>query len=134
MSESQALHAAVKHFRPHAQPTAAGGFRSDQEPKWFDPDTLITLAAAVPLSNASAIQGAFTTSRWAFAHLRVMRNYMGHRSEALNRDALRLGPTYLAGNPKRPSDIVWHVEAAHVVSVVERWSIQIRQVAVYLCS
>ena len=66
--------------------------------------------------------------------LRTFRNYYAHRSEPLRNDALSIGPSYLIGNARNPSEILLFVEPMHTVSVLERWILEIGRLAGALCA
>jgi hypothetical protein len=134
LNENQALAIAVRYYRRNASPLPNGLFPGHFEPKWFDPTVLISVANAAGLSNLATIQSAFTNRADVFADLRQMRNYFAHRCEQLHAESLQLAPKYLVGNPKQPAEIIWHVGASSVISVIEGWVSHIRQVALFLCA
>lgn len=104
------------------------------EPRWFAPDVLSRILSDAQLSIAILASVFLNSGSQALSHLRIFRNYYAHRSETLKQDALSLGPTYLIGLPRKPSEILLFVEPRHTISVLERLVLDVARLAGALCA
>lgn len=128
-SEQDALLIA-KHGRIH--PNAAP-VQHYQEPKWFDPNVLSNAVQSAQWNTAVLTNQLLNSAPPGLAHLRAFRNYYAHRSEHLRSDALAIGPSYLVGLARRPSEILLFVEPGRSVTVIERWILDLGRFTGALC-
>lgn len=105
-----------------------------QEPHWHAPLDLADIIQSSQVTNFPTLCGFLRSAPAGISHLRIIRNYYAHRNHELLTSALSLGPAYLVGSPKRPSDILFFVETGRTVSVIDRWLLDIRRLAGALCS
>jgi hypothetical protein len=86
------------------------------------------------ITTASFFAVSLNSGAQSLSDLRAFRNYYAHRSEPLKQAALQLGPRYLVGRPKQPSDILLFVEPMHTVSVLERLVLDMTRLTGALCA
>jgi len=118
-SEHDALTVAITGSLTPSKPPPPS-WPAHREPRWFAPDVLSRILNDAQLSTAILATIFLNSGSQALSHLRTFRNYYAHRNETLKREALSLGPTYLVGSPRKPSEILLFVEPRHTVSVLER--------------
>jgi len=128
-NEHDALTVAIKGKLVQSPP-----WNSNQEPKWFDPAVLARNLGFASVNVSANLTPMLVGAPRSFQDLRTARNYFAHRSADLRREALAIGPTYLMGSARRPSDILLFVEPKHTLSVIERWALDFRQLASALCA
>jgi hypothetical protein len=132
-SEHDALTVAITgSLSPSKPPPPIWPSRS--EPLWYSPATLSSIISNAQLSSATILVTYLNSAPVGLSHLRTVRNYYAHRCDPLRREALALGPTYLVGRAKKPSEILLFVEPARSLSVLERWILDIERLASALCA
>jgi hypothetical protein len=104
-----------------------------KEPAWFSPSDLARIVGYAQLSNRASLVTVLNSMPPAIQHLRVSRNYLAHRNIALKQNALSIGPTYLIGSANSISEILLFVEPGRSISVIERWTYDLRRAARALC-
>jgi hypothetical protein len=132
-SEHDAMTVAIKGTLTPSTPPPPS-WPSYQEPQWHLPHRLLQAISNARLNATPTLALYLNSAPRGLHHLRIMRNYYAHRSEQLNRDAIALGPTYLVGRARRPSDILLFVEPRRSISVLERWILDIRRLTAALCA
>jgi hypothetical protein len=132
VSEHDALTVAIKGSL-HPTRSTPMQWPSSSEPLWYSPAALSRSISHARINSAGALAIFLNSAPLGLSHLRVMRNYYAHRSEFLRREALAIGPTYLVGRARRPSEILLFVEPTRTVCVLERWILQIQRLASALC-
>jgi hypothetical protein len=132
-SEHDALTVAITRSLTPSKPPPPS-WSAYQEPRWFAPDVLSRILNDAQLSIAILASTFLNSGSQALSHLRIFRNYYAHRSEPLKQEALSLGPTYLVGRPRKPSEILLFVEPRHTVSVLERLVLDMGRLAGALCA
>lgn len=103
------------------------------EPHWFSPSDLATIVGRAQLSNGASLVTVLNSMPPTIQHLRISRNYLAHRNIALKQIALSIGPSYLIGSAKQVSEILLFVEPGRSISVIERWTYDLRRAARALC-
>jgi hypothetical protein len=132
-SEHDALTVAITRSLTPSKPPPPS-WHPYQEPSWFAPDALSRILNDAQLSIGSLASTFLNSGSQALSHIRTFRNYYAHRSEILKQEALLLGPTYLIGRPRKPSEILLFVEPRHTISVLERLILDLRRLAGALCA
>jgi hypothetical protein len=123
-SEHDALTVAITGSLSPSRPPPPD-WPSNKEPFWHSPATLTQVVSKARFSSAATLGTYLASAPSGLEHLRTVRNYYAHRCEPLRRAALALGPTYLVGSAKKPSDILLFVEPGRSVTVLERWILDI---------
>lgn len=107
---------------------------SYREPKWFSPKDLVRVFGNAKITNGQNASNVLNSVPLGIDHLRTMRNYFAHRSEDLKSKALDLGPYYLLGSARKPSEILDYVEPGRSLSVARRWILDLQRVCTALTS
>lgn len=133
VSEHDALTVAITgRLRPQKPPPSV--WPSSKEPQWFSPSDLSRAISDARVNTATTLGNYLNSAPIGLSHLRIVRNYYAHRNEPLWRNAVALGPSYLVGRARRPSDVLLFVEPTRTISVLERWILDIRRLASALCT
>jgi hypothetical protein len=130
-TEHDALTVAIKSKLISPSPSP---WENHREPKWFSPSDLARVIQYSEITNHPSYVMILNSAPVGLAHLRTMRNYFAHRGESLKRKALGLGPAYLVGHARKPSEILMFVEPTRSVSVLERWILDVRRLSRALCA
>jgi hypothetical protein len=131
-SERDALTVAIRGTLTPSRPPPLH-WQSHQEPKWFDPSVLSRALADAKVNTATMSIIFLNSAASVLRNVRIFRNYYAHRSEQLKQDTLSLGPTYLVGSARNPSEILVFVEPMQTISVLEGWILDISRLAGVLC-
>ena len=80
-------HSKSIYSREHASHILIGTYRKrDREPDWYMPKDAIDAADRLKVSNYNSIAGALGVSPWKLHDLRVIRNFVAHRSKSTAED------------------------------------------------
>lgn len=104
------------------------------EPTWYEPRTLLTLAADIGVSNLNEVQVAFSLGATYPTNLPTVRNFFAHRNDETFRKvrdrAILLG---LGGN-LRPSEFVCTALPSRPQNLISDWLDEIRLTIELLCT
>lgn len=133
VAPSDPLGAAITHYKPRAQPNAAGIWHRRDEPTWHDPNVLMTLCKKVGCSIQPQISAAFSLNQNVFRDLPVFRNFFAHRNGQTSEAAKNIAPRYTLPTHLSPTEILLAVSPGSASSVVDEWLAEIKITAECLC-
>jgi hypothetical protein len=104
------------------------------EPKWHQPNVLITGCTNLGTSHLLQVQSALSISSSVFNDLPTCRNFYGHRNEETAAKVLRLGSAYSIYGRNHPSEVLASYAYGRPQSLILDFVDDIRNVIQLLCT
>ncbi len=133
LTYNDAIGVAVRIFRPHATPNAAGVWDKRDEPKWYVRDDMLRISQHALGPHDAHVQAAFSLSSRVFLDLPVSRNYFAHKNQQTSRTASDLATQYTIPATRRPSQVLLSRPAGRPQPLIDEWIDDLLNAAELLC-
>jgi hypothetical protein len=132
VSFQDALLFAIRHLRSPEYKRARASRRD--EPTWHDPGNLLSLAAAVGVSNIGQISSALSFGATYSSNLPTVRNFYAHRNDETFRKVQNKAALLGLGTNLRPGEFVCAALPSRPQNVISDWLDEMRLTIELLCA